>query len=261
MGDSLPYYIYRFREMANSFSREGETTFARRREGVREKARSRSREGEKAFARRRDGVREKAKTKPASYLTTMTLFIKCSSLRAQRSNPEISGLLRCASNDEQRWFASIFDDGWCYVLTKRHFARNGELCAEWFCDMKTEANTQIRPYVVILLYRARDGFVNCLTVSIKLRKEFKIDKPVQAERSSGHIVQAPSELRRNSISCELVGKMLFNSFRNCGEMYVVPRTALRLFGLIKLELLTEFNWNAQNCSARSITTVITTTTM
>jgi hypothetical protein len=35
------------------------------------------------------------------------------------------------------------------------------------------------------LYFARGGFVNCLTVSIKLRKELNLDNPVQAERSSG----------------------------------------------------------------------------
>jgi hypothetical protein len=40
-------------------------------------------------------------------------------------------------------------------------------------------------------YIARDGFVNCLTVSIKLRKELKIDNSVQAERSSEYTVQAP----------------------------------------------------------------------
>jgi hypothetical protein len=30
-------------------------------------------------------------------------------------------------------------------------------------------------------------------IVLKLRKEFKIDNPVQAERSSGYTVQAPSE--------------------------------------------------------------------
>ncbi|MDR1130614.1 MAG: hypothetical protein LBK96_06500 [Prevotellaceae bacterium] len=34
------------------------------------------------------------------------------------------------------------------------------------------------------LYRARHNFVNCFTVAVKLRKEFKIDNPEQAQRSS-----------------------------------------------------------------------------
>jgi hypothetical protein len=33
-----------------------------------------------------------------------------------------SGLLHCVRNDGQRWFASIYDYAFCYVLTKRHFA-------------------------------------------------------------------------------------------------------------------------------------------
>ncbi|MDR1182059.1 MAG: hypothetical protein LBL13_08805 [Bacteroidales bacterium] len=63
--------------------------------------------------------------------------------------------------------------------------------------------------MAIILYRARHNFVSCFTVAVKLRKEFKIDNPEQAQRSSGYTVQVPSELRRSSISCELDGKKLF----------------------------------------------------
>jgi hypothetical protein len=76
------------------------------------------------------------------------------------------------------------------------------------------------------LYRARDGFVNCLTVSIKLRKEFKIDNPVQAERSSGYTVQVPSELRRSSIPCELDAKELLKLALDSSPSGVVERCML-----------------------------------
>jgi hypothetical protein len=45
----------------------------------------------------------------------MKLFVS-STLRG------FSGLLHCVRNDGQRWFASIYDDAFCNVLTKRHFA-------------------------------------------------------------------------------------------------------------------------------------------
>jgi hypothetical protein len=40
----------------------------------------------------------------------MTLFVS------------FSGLLHFVRNNGQRWLASIYDDAFCYVLTKRHFA-------------------------------------------------------------------------------------------------------------------------------------------
>jgi hypothetical protein len=46
---------------------------------------------------------------------TMTLFIS-SILKG------FPGLLHFVRNDEQRWFASIYDEAFCYVLTERHFA-------------------------------------------------------------------------------------------------------------------------------------------
>jgi hypothetical protein len=45
----------------------------------------------------------------------MTLFVS-STLRG------FSGLLHCVRNDGQRWFASIYDEAFCYVLIMRHFA-------------------------------------------------------------------------------------------------------------------------------------------
>jgi hypothetical protein len=77
---------------------------------------------------------------------------------------------------------------------------------------KTLANEENNPensHCYMVLYRARHNFVNCFTVAVKLRKEFKIDKPEQAPRSSGYTIQVPSELRRSSIPCKLDAKELF----------------------------------------------------
>jgi hypothetical protein len=68
--------------------------------------------------------------------------------------------------------------------------------------------------------------VNYLTVSIKLRKEFKIDNPVQAERSSGYTVQVPSELVRSSILYERDEKMLFKLALDSSPYGVVERCML-----------------------------------
>jgi hypothetical protein len=46
---------------------------------------------------------------------TMALFVS-STLRG------FSGLLHYVRSDGQRWFASIYDDAFWNVLTKRHFA-------------------------------------------------------------------------------------------------------------------------------------------